>query len=494
MRDYVYCVVFVIGIVNLLILISILTKQIKIGFIINNMLLILLVLPIALFWGYYLSQSAFLDTEAIMAIMQTNISETQGYLKDYFSFKYTLFILMVLSLFFLSAKYMKTLQIENNRQNRILILLIILISLCCVYKCRKNILTKMFWETKIYIERYQAFYEEKELRKRNIATLLSKEQKGYDGIYFLVIGESQNKNHMHVYGYDRETTPWLSSVKNDKHFVLFKNAYSCHTHTVPVLTYALTAKNQYNTIELNKAVSLLEIVEAAGYETVWLSNQVKYSLWDTPITVIATEANQQQWINKNVGETTHTDFYDIKLVEQLNNVAYSDKMLIVIHLMGNHGPYRERYPKEFDVYSGRPDVDDYDNSILYNDYVMQEIYNKAKEIPNFKAMLYFADHSEAVKQKLGHNAGRYVPDMTEIPMYIIFSDSYMQEHSDKVANFKSAANKAITNDLIFNTVLSLMHVEVDGVYEAENDIGSKYYNGKIERFRTLDGKKKIGEE
>ena len=41
-------------------------------------------------------------------------------------------------------------------------------------------------------------------------------------------------------------------------------------------------------------------------------------------------------------------------------------MLIIIHLMGNHGNYHDRYPDEFNKYSG--DIGTYDNSILYNDY------------------------------------------------------------------------------------------------------------------------------
>ena len=55
----------------------------------------------------------------------------------------------------------------------------------------------------------------------------------------------------------------------------------------------MTAKNQYNNIAVKNAVSVLEVAEAAGFETVWLSNQVKYSAWDTPVTSIASEANQQ---------------------------------------------------------------------------------------------------------------------------------------------------------------------------------------------------------
>lgn len=62
------------------------------------------------------------------------------------------------------------------------------------------------------------------------------------GIYILVIGESETRDHMHAYGYSRETTPWLDSMVSKSGTILFQHAYSNHTHTVPALTYALSEK------------------------------------------------------------------------------------------------------------------------------------------------------------------------------------------------------------------------------------------------------------
>lgn len=93
-------------------------------------------------------------------------------------------------------------------------------------------------------------------------------------------------------------------MKNQHGFLLFDNAYSCHSHTVPVLTYALTAKNQYNTLPLEQAASIIEIAQAADFHTVWISNQVKYGAWDTPVSVIADQSQTQYWLNGHLGETT----------------------------------------------------------------------------------------------------------------------------------------------------------------------------------------------
>ena len=66
---------------------------------------------------------------------------------------------------------------------------------------------------------------------------------------------------MGAYGYDRDTTPWMSEETQKPEAILFQNAYSNHTHTVPVLTYALSEKNQYNNVPLEKAYSLMEIAK-----------------------------------------------------------------------------------------------------------------------------------------------------------------------------------------------------------------------------------------
>ncbi len=200
---------------------------------------------------------------------------------------------------------------------------------------------------------------------------------------------------MNSYGYKRNTTPWLTAQKENKNFLLFDHAFSCHTHTVPVLTYALTAKNQYNNQLLENAVSIIEMAQMPDTKLSGLAIRC-VTVLDSPISVIASEADQQIWMNRNIGETTRTNCYDGVLAEKLKSLSYTDKMLIVIHLMGNHGVYADRYPLSFEQFHGKGKrVDSYDNSILYNDSVMSQIYEAVQKIPHFQSMIYFSDHSEA---------------------------------------------------------------------------------------------------
>ena len=483
---------FAIGCTNVVLVLFILLGSSLFARATKVLVVILSFLPIVFLWGYYLSSGAWVSVDTVMAVLQTNLSESSEYMSDclgasdWISLAVLLLVVIVIAVMASMLKRKSML-----RCGSVILVVFILLNGYFAYRHRRNLVTDIAIQTKIYTEKYKDFEKKKLERKKAVQNALVQVENENSGVYVLVIGESQNRNNMSAYGYKRETTPWLASMKDKKNFIMFDNAHSCHTHTVPVLTYALTAKNQYNDLKLGESLSLLEVVEAAGFETVWVSNQVKYSAWDTPITVIADEANQQFWYNNNVGEKTSTNHYDLKLVDSVEQIKLSNKMLIVFHLMGNHGSYRERYPRDFKKFDGRNTLDEYDNSILYNDYVVKNLLEKVKALPDFKGFIYFSDHADAVLQGLAHDASNFVPEMTHVPMYMYFADSYVNEFADKFAKLDKAKNVTFTNDLIFNTVLSIMDVQVERIYEVHNDILSDEYDEDARRFKTLYGKKQI---
>jgi len=316
---------------------------------------------------------------------------------------------------------------------------------------------------------------------------------GAKGIYAVVIGESQNKTHMGAYGYDKNTTPWLSSMKESPSTIIFENAYSCHVQTVQVLSYALTAKNQYNDIDSKKAVSLIETANAAGYDTYWISNQDSLGYSNTPVTIIAEAAKHKHFVKGFTEYTIYDNHYDEDILQYLDEITFSDKALVIIHLMGNHWIYSERYPKNFAKY-GDGTVNSYDNSILYNDYIVEKIYKKLSANPDFKGLVYFSDHSEGINYDRQHNTATFVYDMTYIPFYMCFSQAYMDENPDIFNRLKSRQKTMFTNDLIFNTMLSVMNIKIDNIYEPENDFAGVGYNGDTSRFKTVYGERSISED
>lgn len=483
---------FSIALLNLALLLPMLFEKHVIRSVLRFIFLAVILLPVFFILGYYSVTSTVFAPDTLLAIAQTNIQEAIEYAKDNFSCK-TIFLIILAnaSVFFVAIK--NTQKILWNKYNLFLVLFCITACLVGVYKYRDNIITDIPKQASKTLAQYKNFSKERTDRKDNMSKLLLS-HKPEAGVYVLVIGESQNRAHMQAYNYHRATTPWLDSMKNDKNMLLFTKAYSCHTHTVPTLLYALTAKNQYNNIAVKNAVSVLEVAEAAGFETVWLSNQVKYSAWDTPVTSIASEANQQKWINSTLGESTNTDYFNGKLIEELEKIKITDKMLIVMHLMGNHGSYEQRYPKAFEKYDGKNTIDKYDNSIIYNDYVMSQVYKRARKIPNFKGLVYCSDHADAIDKNLSHDAAQFDFDMTHIPLYIYLSDSYIQNNSAKYKSLEKQKNKLFTNDLLFNLMLGVLGINLNNIYEPNNDPTADTFDNNKERFKTLYGKKYICEE
>lgn len=216
------------------------------------------------------------------------------------------------------------------------------------------------------------------------------------GLYVLAIGESENSEHMNVYGYPRPTTPWLSSRRNDPHFLFFDDAYSCYVQTVPALSYALTAKNQYNDMSLADAPSLIETAKAAGFHTVWISNQIRFSAWDTPTTIIASEADEQHWRNSHLGTTADLDVYDDALAEELTRMKSSEKTLVILHYMGSHMPYAYHHPKSYEkIHSDDPYRDQYDDTILFHDYVMENCMRHSLPAPTSRPSSTFPTTAKA---------------------------------------------------------------------------------------------------
>lgn len=446
--------------------------------------------------GYYASSGSLLNASAVMAVFQTNPAEAKSYLDDFVPWQvWTAVLILLLAYVIVLNKWKLSVArihgMMHHRAGKALLLFCILLAIFSLYRTRDTFYKHLTSETRQGLKAYTDFSLYREARATDLTRELDGVTSTRPGVYILVIGESQNKMHMSAYGYDRETTPWLDSMKKDGHTVFFRDARSCHTHTVPVLSYALTAKNQYDSRNLTKAVTLIEAAKAAGYETIWISNQVRYGAWDTPTSAIASEADKQEWLNTHVGETTETTAYDGALVDRLANIKPERKTLIVIHLMGNHGSYRDRYPQDAAVFDGDAPVDLYDNSIRYNDSVVQHIYETAKAMPDLQGLVYCADHADDVDRNLGHDASHFTQDMTKIPFYMIFSDAYVRENPDAVQELKAHEGNRVTNDLLFNEMLAVMGIVIPQEYEKQNDLTSPAYDSDKLRFRTLHGQKEL---
>lgn len=486
---------FIFALANIVLILLALIGKLAVRRGLSVVVLLALFLPVAVCWGYYFSEYSWLNVEAVMAVLQTNMSEALSYVKDKTSVGGYIASFLYIVLAVVCGRQISKAELKRGYISIYIgTAFFVILNIVLLVRTHDNFVWSIYSETKDYQANYDQFEKAREARKNRLVSAPELERDGEKGIYVLVIGESQNRKRMSAYGYGLPTTPWLESMKDNPQMLMFRNAYSCHVQTVPSLAYALTSKNQYNEEALECAVSLLEVAEAAGYDTVWLSNQVKTGSWGTPITVIAEDADQQVWLNTHSGNTLDTDYFDGELVKRFDSIKKSDRMLIVIHLMGDHISYHSRYPAEFDKFHDDGTNSEYDNSILYNDYVMQQLVEKLQAMPDFKGLVYFSDHSEGVNENQGHNASTFVFDMAYIPLYMYFSPSYMEENPDKIHMLREAQNYYFTNDLIFNTMLGVMDIRERRLYEPANDLTNPAYDNDRNRFLTMYGKRHISDD
>lgn len=464
----------------------------------RGLLVIGLLLPLFLLGYFIVSGGHLLSTDIVLTLFQTNVNESLSYLKEQnlALWGVAVAVLVALLLFLLhQVKRLPEVHVPAKTWQTVALGLLLLAGGAQVVASGQYPAVRMAKETREVLQDYKRYGQAKALRQKRLAQLPPlKVRKG--GVYVLVIGESETRNHMQVYGYDRPTTPWLQSLKGKPDLLLFNHAYSNHTHTVPVLTYALSQKNQYNSVPLTDAYSLVEAARAAGFHTYWISNQRKLGGYDTPIAEIASTAEHQVWKNNRTGTADlQAPYYDEVLVDALPTIPPGENALIVIHVMGCHGDYRDRYPKAFDHFTGRRrSVDTYDNAVRYSDWVLQQLYEKVSRMPGFQAMVFFSDHGDDPDANVGHEASKFTWTMAHIPLGILVSGDFRQARPRIYATLQQHQDRYWTNDLLYNLMLDVMTIEGMPGEEPELDLASPQYEGEKGNLRTLHGRRKLEEE
>ena len=453
-----------------------------------------LILPL-LFWGYYLVSGQLLSADILLTLFQTNLSETRSYLANQNITRWIISGVLIFVILLISLYRIHKINIIHKQSK--LLIVFVLLSLIFLGNTMKTKVMNIYFINTICntyqaLNSFKAYAEGKTLREQKLQTLHDVSiAAGQGGVYVLVIGESESRDHMSLYGYNRENTPWLQQLQTVHGTIVFNHAYSCHTHTVAALTYALSEKNQYNDIQSADAYSIMESAKAAGYQTYWISNQERFSTWDTPVAEIASTADHQVLVNGNAGEQVSTLYYDEALVNYIPDLTTVHNAFIIIHLMGSHQSYSDRYPGQFNQYSGKGKiVDTYDNSILYNDAVLQNLYLKIHNNPDYKAWIYFSDHGDDADANKGHEASKFTFTMAHIPLIMNFSDSFIETHRDKYNVLKNHSAAYWSNDLLYDLLIDLM--DIDGVnINQDLDLASKQYNRNEGNLMTMHGQRSV---
>lgn len=417
-------------------------------------------------------------------VLGTNYKEFYEYITFYFSTAAVVGVIVALVLFVWATRYIKYLPAINNKF--FLCLLVVLLLLGGVsgvvnYRMWKNIfLGKLIFaevepvpDLRMYLSNPSLDIKCERLPENVV----------------VIIGESLSRHHCSLYGYEKVTNPNLARYTDTPNMVSYNKVVSVAIATISTFRSLLSmyGTGSYDATEWHLCPTLPEVANILGYNTYWISNQSKSGFNDNLVTRYAELCDSMLFTNlENVGVYHHS--YDEEVLPLIDNVqcniASGENNFYFIHLMGSHYSFERRYPAEYNRFSSadysnfpewqRETRAHYDNSVLYNDYVVSEIISRFTEEETL--LFYFPDHAldlyRGDDDYVGH--GRAAVPLSEqygreIPFIIFMSNKYIE-------NFPAAAECiAKHTNRKFNTgdfMLSVM--DILGVYFKDNNDAAKY--------------------
>lgn len=443
---------------------------------------------------YSISFHIGITKDIIYAMNQTNFQESLEFAQSFLSLYWLLLIIFLVTLSTILLTQQSKMKTTKIKKSTLVFLLFFMLTNVIVFRNKTQLFIFLKNATTEYEKALSLFKNEQDkMRTGKIVFHANKDNKGET--YIVIIGESLNKYHMGIYGYDKKTTPYLSAISHS--YLKFNNSYSNHTHTMPVLSLALTEANQLNNKSFYNSLSIINILNKANFETYWVSNQNMYGRWDNLVSIIAHQTDHLFSINHASGKTTRTQKYDAEVLKPIKNILSkynsNKNKIIFVHLIGSHTNYCGRYPSEFKKFNflnGTSDkINCYDNSVLYNDYVIYSILKLLKSSKGIKGLIYMSDHGEDIDRGLGHNSSKFTYDMTQIPLIMWFSPEYKEKYPSLYKNLNKNINKLFSNDLFYDSLLGIMQVNTQH-YNSKYDLSSSTFMLKDSEAYTLHGKRK----
>lgn len=483
----------------------------KIKNVISNFILfsfsLLFLIEIFLFYNFH----SIISARFIQIFYETNKNEATEFLETYLTMPNILFIIFtVLFLFiiflllnFFSKKLISFNKISNKKFIFILFLLIFFFFHDLLKDSYEKNMAKfdfcriynLIEENKKNIDIYKNL--SKILKNNDISIL--KNDSSIKNIV-IILGESTAKNHMSLYNYSHKTTPNLDNLKKEGKIYVFNDVISSHSQTLPSVKkmFSFLSYENENKNEWYEYDNLLNIMNKAGYETFWYSNQEAFGKYGNITAALASLTSHSFFNDPYVENKNSFDNDLIKLFSTTFDAIKNEKNFIVFHLMGAHSTYKERYPKSFNYFNPKDynfnvkskynkRVIEYDNAILYNDFVISNIINLFK---NKEAIIiYVPDHGEEIldfREFYGHADTNYSKYMLEIPFIIFVSDKLKQNNISLTKNIEASLNNPYMTDDFIHTILDIAKIYTIDFDETKSIINPKFNKN---RKRILVDKK-----
>lgn len=297
----------------------------------------------------------------------------------------------------------------------------------------------------------------------------------------LVIGESYSRHHSQLYGYYKETNPYL--VKDSSELHVFKDVITAANFTSVSFTNFLSLTSFDEKCEWCDKPFFLSVFKKAGFNVVMYSNQLvndgKGDPWDAACGFLNHPVVERCAFTRR--NKVKYD-YDEELVSEFAKIMPEydtcQMNLYIIHLMGQHFPAENRFPSGWDFfkaedYADRTELSDeekqqvanYDNATRYNDYVLSKILSMFSE--KDAIVICFADHGEEVndyrpnvgrEHRLAEFGAPCIHCQFDIPFFIYMTDSFKISHPQLVEKVAGAVDRPFMTDDLPHLLLDIADI------------------------------------
>lgn len=272
-------------------------------------------------------------------------------------------------------------------------------------------------------------------------------------VVILVIGESARRENFSLYGYKKNTNPYLSKTSNLHWFDATSDA-----------TY--TTAGVKSILEYKKTSDLYEILPNYLYRNnvyvAWRTTN-----WGEPPVHVKDYLNKEKLESECKGPNCKYDEVLLTGLKEEILASKKNKIFIVLHTSTSHGPtYSTKYPPQFETFKpvcnsvelGECSHDElinaYDNTIVYTDYILHNVIEDLKQLKDFKStMLFVSDHGESLGENNLYMHGLPLSiapkQQYEIPFIVWTSDSTQQ----------LKPYKDLTQGNVFHSVLHFLGVQ-----------------------------------
>lgn len=330
--------------------------------------------------------------------------------------------------------------------------------------------------------------------------------------YIVVVGESSRSWNWSLYGYKRPTNPRLAGLPG---LTVFDDAVSPATTTGRSLPLSFSFAEATDPDFFYRSRSFLSAFREVGFKVWWLTNQG---------TGRTANGNQIALIMNEADETRSTNFgfwntvLDEALLPELDRALAdpASRKLIVLHTLGSHTNYRQRFPPGLELagdpvpvrdahpYAGIGDdeadiIADYDRTIAYTDWLLAEIIERHRAAGADGAVVYFSDHGQRLfdddSRRKGHGFGDFRRQDVQIPLLVWLPDAFdMRNPQGRTAIRRNAALPVSTTDLAAS-MLDLAGIRIEGLDPARSFLGAGYEPAEVREVLTVGGRiVRIGNE